>query len=62
MERRATERFPPSLPPTVRWTTRPDIAEAQTQSQDVSSGGIYFLLSKQIEDGSPVEIGHDPAA
>jgi PilZ domain len=56
MERRATERFPLNLPLTVRWTTQSGIAEVHTESQDVSSGGIYFLLSKQIKDGSPVEI------
>ena len=56
MKRRAAERFPLKLQMRVRWTTRSGIAEAQTESQDVSSRGIYFLLPKQIEDGSPVEI------
>jgi hypothetical protein len=55
MERRR-KRFPLHLPMTVRWTTRFGTKEAQTESQDVSSGGIYFFLSKQIEDDSPVEI------
>ena len=57
MERRVTERFPLNLPMTVRWTTPSGIAEAPTESQDVSSGGIYFCLPEQIlEDGSPVEV------
>jgi PilZ domain len=56
MERRMTQRFPVRLPMTVRWTTRSGILEAQTESLDVSSGGTYFFLSKEIEDGSPVEI------
>jgi hypothetical protein len=56
IERRATERFPLKLPMTVRWTTPSGETEAHTESQDVSSGGIYFFLSRQIEDGSPVEI------
>jgi hypothetical protein len=55
MERRA-KRFPLHLPMTVRWTTRSGITVAPTESQDVSSGGIYFFLSKQIEEGSRVEI------
>jgi hypothetical protein len=55
MERR-TRRFPLHLPMTVRWTTRSGISEAETESQDVSSGGIYFFLSEHIEEGSPVEI------
>ena len=56
MERRATERFPLNLPMTVRWMTPSGMAEAQTKSEDVSSRGIYFCLSKRIEDGSPVEV------
>jgi hypothetical protein len=56
MEPRVTERFPLSLPMTVRWITPSGMAEAQTKSEDVSSRGIYFCLSKRIEDGSPVEV------
>ena len=41
---------------TVRWTIQSRILEAETESQDVSSGGIYFFLSEHIEAGSPVEI------
>jgi PilZ domain len=55
MERR-TKRFPLRLPMTVRWTTQSGISEAESESQDVSSGGIYFFLSEHIEAGSPVEI------
>src|SRR5215469_15833009 len=55
MGRRA-RRFPLHLPMTVRWTTQSGVSEAETDSRDVSSGGIYFFLSEQIEDGSPVEI------
>jgi len=32
------------------------MAEAKTESQDVSSRGIYFFLPKRIANGSPVEI------
>jgi len=56
LERRVTIRFPLKLPMTVRWTTPTGIAEVQTESQDVSSGGVYFCLPKQIEASSPVEI------
>lgn len=55
MERRA-KRFPLHLSATVRWTTGSGMAEAKTQSQDVSSRGIYFFLPKRIANGSPVEI------
>jgi len=56
MERRLTLRFPLKLPITVRWTTPSGIAEVHTESRDVSSGGVYFCVPKQIEDGSPVDI------
>ena len=55
MERRA-QRFPLRLATTVRWMTRSGAAEAKTESQDVSSRGIYFFLPNRIENGSPVEI------
>ena len=55
MERRA-KRFPLRLSTTVRWMTGSGTTEAKTESQDVSSRGIYFYLPKRIEDGSPVEI------
>jgi hypothetical protein len=32
------------------------VGEAHTESQDVSSRGIYFSLPKQVIAGSPVEI------
>ena len=41
---------------TVRWTNGWRIVEAQTDSQDISTGGIYFFLSKQPQDGSLIEI------
>jgi hypothetical protein len=55
MDRRA-KRFPLRLSTTVRWTTGSGTTEAKTESQDVSSRGIYFFLSKRIADGSPLEI------
>ena len=56
VKKRAAERFGLNLPMTVRWTTRSGIAEAHTQSKNVSSRGIYFLMQKPIEDGSSMEI------
>ena len=56
MDRRVTLRFPLRLPITVRWTTPSGIAEIHTESQDVSSRGVYFHVPKQIEDGSQVDI------
>ena len=55
-ERRTARRFEIKLPMTVRWTSGAAVGEAQTESRDVSSRGVYFFLPKQVISGSPVEI------
>ncbi len=55
-ERRMARRFQIKLPMTVRWTSGAAIGEAQTESRDVSSRGVYFFLPKHVTHGSPVEI------
>jgi hypothetical protein len=40
----------------VRWRQGPTPAETTTESKDVSSHGIYFLLSGEVKRGSPVEV------
>ena len=55
-ERRTTQRFQMRLPLTVRWTTGAAVGESSTESRDVSSRGVYFFLSKDVREGSPVEI------
>lgn len=55
-ERRTAQRFQIKLPMTVRWTSGTAVGEAQTESRDVSSRGVYFFLPKQVTSGSPVEI------
>ncbi|PYU23377.1 MAG: hypothetical protein DMG32_16305 [Acidobacteria bacterium] len=55
-ERRTAQRFRVKLPMTVRWPSGSLIAEAQTECQDISTGGVYFFLSKQPQDGSLIEI------
>jgi hypothetical protein len=55
-ERRATQRFQIRLPMIVRWTSGSAIGEANTESRDVSSRGVYFFLPKEVSSGSPVEI------
>ena len=55
-ERRTARRFQIKLPMMVRWTTGVAIGEAQTESRDVSSRGVYFFLPKHVNSGSAVEI------
>jgi hypothetical protein len=50
------QRFRIKLPMTVRWTSGMAVGEAETESRDVSSQGVYFFLPKQVDNGSPVEI------
>lgn len=40
---------------TVRWGYRSTAMEAQTQSEDISSRGVYFFLPTEIMKGSSVE-------
>jgi hypothetical protein len=44
------------LPLTVRWTDETVVGEAETESREVSSRGIYFHLPKGLRCGSPLEI------
>ena len=55
-ERRSSRRFSMRLPLTVRWTDESVVGEAQTESREVSSRGLYFHLPKGLRSGSPVEI------
>ncbi|HEV3220777.1 MAG TPA: hypothetical protein VGZ48_13490 [Candidatus Acidoferrales bacterium] len=55
-ERRLNQRFHIRLPMTVRWTSGSAVGEAKTESFNVSSRGVYFMLPKGVKCGSPVEI------
>lgn len=55
-ERRNAQRFHIRLPMTVRWTAGSAIGEANTESRNVSSRGVFFHLPKTVKNGSPVEI------
>lgn len=44
------------LPLTVRWTSDSGVGEAEAESREVSSRGLYFSLPKDVKSGSPVEI------
>jgi hypothetical protein len=56
MERRSTRRFPMKLPMRVRWATKSGNGQADTESKDISSRGVYFFLPTEIESGSWVEL------
>jgi ATP/maltotriose-dependent transcriptional regulator MalT len=59
MERRATRRFRMKLPMRVRWATKSGNEEVHTESENISSRGIYFFLPTDIENGSWVELLFD---
>ena len=56
VERRTSKRFQVKLPMTVRWTNGSAIGEAHTESEDITSRGVYFLLPEEVKSGSAVEI------
>ena len=59
-ERRSRKRYPLKLPITVRPTgVSTGVStggEILTESKDVSSQGVYFLLEKSLKSGSALEI------
>jgi hypothetical protein len=55
-ERRSAPRLRLRLPLIVRWGEGPSVSETFTDSEDLNSRGIYFLLPKDIEVGLVVEI------
>jgi hypothetical protein len=56
VERRNATRFDLQLPVIVRWRDGSEFREVRTQSEDVSSQGIYFVLAEGIKDGTAVEL------
>ena len=55
-ERRSRKRYPLKLPVTVRPTGVSGGGEVHTESKDVSSRGVYFLMEKSVKSGSALEI------
>jgi PilZ domain len=55
-ERRSSRRFMLRLPLTVQWTDKGGVNNVATESQDVSSRGLYFYLPNELKAGSPVRI------
>lgn len=55
-ERRTQRRFKMKLPMKVTWATSNTSGEAATESNDVSSRGVYFFSSKDVKQGTPVEL------
>ena len=55
-ERRESRRFLLRLPLTVRWTNESVAREADAESREVSSRGVYFHLPNGLRRGSPLEI------
>jgi hypothetical protein len=56
-ERRTARRFNMRLPLNVRLGNGGDVAAAHsTESQDVSSRGVYFFLPRDVKSGANIEI------
>ena len=55
-ERRSARRFQMKLPLTVRWVSGKVPGEALTETNDVSSRGVSFVLPKDVKQGAAVEL------
>jgi len=55
-ERRSRKRYPLKLPVTVRPPGVSAGGEIRTESKDVSSHGVYFVMENSLKSGSAVEI------
>jgi hypothetical protein len=54
-DRRNVQRFQLKLPLIVRWSGE-DANAITTESKDISSRGVYFLLPSAVQAGAPIEI------
>jgi PilZ domain len=55
-ERRCDYRFTFRLPLIVKWMKDAELCEVITETQDVSSRGIYFWLPETVKKGTTIEI------
>ena len=55
-DQRKARRFLIQLPLIVRWADENSVGESEATSQDVSSGGVRFDLSKAPKTSSAIEI------
>ena len=55
-ERRSRKRYPLKLPITVRPPGVSAGGEVLSESKDVSSQGVYFVMETSVKSGSPLEI------
>lgn len=56
IERRGTRRFEMRLPLVVRTAVANGPLEAASETEDVSSHGLYFTVEKNLAPGSAVEV------
>ena len=54
-ERRGQRRFPLRLPVVVK-TMHGSVQEESSLSRDVSAGGAFFYLDRNLAEGTPVEL------
>lgn len=55
-ERRSMQRYPIKLRLSVRPAGAPAAAEIQTESRNVSSHGVFFVLEQPVKSGSSLDI------
>ena len=59
-ERRALERYDLQLPVNIKWKDHTGkIMEENTTSKNISSGGVYIILSNSIKKGTRIDLWFD---
>jgi hypothetical protein len=51
-ENRQAKRFPLQLPVSVKGTA----VKGQTETENISSGGVFFFIDSDVKVGSPIEL------
>ncbi len=54
-ERRGSRRFNMNLPLTIRYSNGESRVEQEARTRDVSFRGLYFVIERKFEPGTPVE-------
>jgi c-di-GMP-binding flagellar brake protein YcgR len=55
-ERRTTRRYDLSLPVTIRIPTERQVDSQEGKTRDISTRGLYFVVSQDLEAGSELDI------
>jgi PilZ domain-containing protein len=56
MERRTARRYDLTLPVSIRFAAEKLVNRREGKTRDISTRGLYFVISQEMEEGSEVDI------